>query len=106
MDILFNNNHHLFPFKYYCSSPQGSPIICGKPVLKAADPSLCHVHYQRSQKGISQALKKAGVTMPSSSNKPIPKFSLLISQAVHQIQMKRQSANNLKDDEPKQQALG
>ncbi|XP_078150288.1 uncharacterized protein LOC144545596 [Carex rostrata] len=88
------------------SSPQGTPIICGKPVLKAANPSLCHAHYQRSQKGISQALKKAGVTMPSSSNKPIPKFSLLISQAVHLIQMRRQCVNSSKDDEPKEQTLG
>jgi hypothetical protein len=75
-------------------------------VLRAANPSLCHAHYQRSQKGISQALKKAGITMPSSSNKPIPKFSLLISQAVHHIQMKRQSSgDNLKDDKTKERTL-
>jgi hypothetical protein len=75
-------------------------------VSRAANPSLCHAHYQRSQKGISQALKKAGVTMPSSSNKPNPKFSLLISQAVLHIQMKRQSSgNNLKDDKATEQTL-
>ncbi|KAJ4751527.1 INO80 complex subunit D [Rhynchospora pubera] len=95
------------PCNFVIKSPQGAPIICGKTVLKAANPSLCQAHYQRSQKGISQALKRAGVTLPSSSNKPIPKFSLIISEAVHQIQMKRLSGNNSKSDEPKkEQALG
>ncbi|KAF3328534.1 INO80 complex subunit D-like protein [Carex littledalei] len=70
------------------SSQQSGQSICGKPVLKAAMPSLCQVHLQRSQKGITQALKKAGLN-PSASNNPVPKFSVLIAQSVRQIQARR-----------------
>ncbi|XP_073008238.1 uncharacterized protein [Typha latifolia] len=75
------------------SSAQSGLIICGKPVLRAAMPSFCHVHFQRAQKNFTQALKKAGINMPSSS-KTVPKFSALIAECVRQIQTKRIEALN------------
>lgn len=43
------------------SAPTGS-IICGKPVLSAAVPSMCSMHFQSAQKNVSQALKRQALT--------------------------------------------
>ncbi|KAF6136913.1 hypothetical protein GIB67_018952 [Kingdonia uniflora] len=48
------------------------PVHCGKPILKATAPSFCFVHFQKAQKHVARALKKAGLHIPSSS-KPAPK---------------------------------
>jgi len=73
------------------NSAQSVHITCGKPVLRAAVPCLCPVHFQKIQKQILQALKKAGV---NSSSRPTPKFHVLIAESVRQIQARRRKALN------------
>ncbi|XP_072963817.1 uncharacterized protein [Typha angustifolia] len=77
---------------FVIKSAQTGQIVCGKPVLRAATPSLCCVHYQRAQRGIAQALKKAGLNM--STSKTVPKFSVLVAECVRQIQTRRREALN------------
>ncbi|XP_010930914.2 uncharacterized protein [Elaeis guineensis] len=72
------------------SAPTGS-IICGKPVLRAEVPSLCSMHFKRAQKSVSQALKKAGLNLLTSS-KSTPNFHVIIAECIHQIQSKRRAA--------------
>ncbi|URE28814.1 hypothetical protein MUK42_06191 [Musa troglodytarum] len=68
------------------SCGQGGPIItCGKPVLRVAEPSLCHVHFPKVQRSISKAFKSAGLNI-SSSSRAAHKFSVLIAECVRQIQ--------------------
>ncbi|KAG6466610.1 hypothetical protein ZIOFF_075580 [Zingiber officinale] len=69
------------------------PITCGKPVLRSSIPSLCHIHLQKSQRSISQALRKAGLNIYSTS-KPAPKFSVLIAECVCQIQARRRALDS------------
>ncbi|KAJ8642626.1 hypothetical protein MRB53_004374 [Persea americana] len=76
---------------YVVKSAQSGPVICGKPVIRAAVPALCTVHFQKAQRHVSQALKKAGFS-GSSSNKPAPKFHVIIAEYVRQIQAKRKEA--------------
>ncbi|PKA66691.1 hypothetical protein AXF42_Ash003346 [Apostasia shenzhenica] len=80
---------------YVIKCTQNGPQICAKPVLRAAIPSLCPVHSQKIQRQIFQALKKAGLNL-SSSNKPLPKFHVLISECVRHIQAKRRSSKSVK----------
>lgn len=88
--ILFDTKQTLYKAcNYVIKSTNVGPQICAKPVLRAAVPSLCPVHFQRSQRQLSQALKKAGVNAYS-QNKPVPKLSVMISECVRQIQAKRQ----------------
>ncbi|KAJ8642581.1 hypothetical protein MRB53_004329 [Persea americana] len=54
-------------------------------------PALCIVHFQKAQRHVLQALKKAGFS-GSSSNKPAPKFHVIIAEYVCQIQDKRKEA--------------
>ncbi|KAL5998119.1 hypothetical protein ACLOJK_009054 [Asimina triloba] len=72
-------------------SAQTGPIVCGKPVLRAAVPSLCNAHFQMAQKHVSRALKKAGLHM-TLATKPAPKFHVIIAEYVHQIQARRKEA--------------
>ncbi|CAL9115433.1 unnamed protein product [Musa acuminata var. zebrina] len=76
---------------YVTRSGQSGPITCGKPVLRVAVPSLCQVHFQKTQKSITQALKRAGHNV---SSRPAPKFSILIAEYIHQIQSRRRDAVN------------
>ncbi|XP_042466537.1 INO80 complex subunit D-like [Zingiber officinale] len=78
-------------------SKNGEPITCAKPILVDAIPSLCHIHLQKYQTSISQALRKHGVNIPS--GKPVPKLSAIIAESVRQIQAKRKEAlkNSSKD---------
>ncbi|XP_058102360.1 uncharacterized protein LOC131246347 [Magnolia sinica] len=87
--ILSDSKQKLYKACSYVikSAPTG-PIICGKPVLRAAVPSLCTVHFQMAQKHVSRALKKAGLNT-SSSSKLAPKFHVIIAEYVRQIQAKR-----------------
>lgn len=62
--------------------------ICAKPILRAADPSLCPNHYHQAQKKLSQVMKKAGVNIYS-SNKSVTNLNAIISECVRQIQDKR-----------------
>ncbi|KAL5991006.1 hypothetical protein ACLOJK_011912 [Asimina triloba] len=72
---------------------QTGRVTCGKPVLRAAVPSLCTIHFQKAQRHVSQALKKAGLNC-SSSSKPAPKFHVIIAEYIQQIQNKRIEAQN------------
>lgn len=90
--ILSDSKQKLYKAcSYVIKSAQTGPIICGKPVLRAAVPSLCTIHFQKAQRHVSQALKKAGFNT-SSSSKPAPKFHVIISEYVRQIQAKRREA--------------
>ncbi|XP_010268296.1 PREDICTED: INO80 complex subunit D isoform X1 [Nelumbo nucifera] len=76
---------------YVIKSAQTGPILCGKPILRSTVPSLCMVHFQKAQKHVTRALKKAGLNI-SSSTKLAPKFHVIVAEAVHQIQTKRRAA--------------
>ncbi|PKA66699.1 hypothetical protein AXF42_Ash003354 [Apostasia shenzhenica] len=80
---------------YVIKSTQNGPQICAKPVLRAAIPSLCPIHSQKIRRQILQALKKVGLNL-SSSNKPLPKLHVLISECVRHIQVKRRSKRLVK----------
>ncbi|XP_068666096.1 uncharacterized protein [Aristolochia californica] len=74
-----------------CVFPVGQ-ITCGKPILRAAVPSLCNGHLQKYQKNVLRALKKGGMNVTSSSK--APKFSVIIAEYVRQIQAKRREARD------------
>ncbi|KAK1431501.1 hypothetical protein QVD17_07960 [Tagetes erecta] len=73
---------------YVIKSSQAGPIICGKPILKCTVPSLCAPHFQKAEKHVARALKKAGLNA-SSTNKLAPKFHIIIAEYVRQIQSNR-----------------
>ncbi|CAD5171215.1 unnamed protein product [Musa acuminata subsp. malaccensis] len=79
------------------SCGQSGPVTCGKPVLRATVPSLCHVHSQKAQRSILQALKRAGLNLASSS-RPAPKFSVLLAECVNQIQARRKELDAAVND--------
>ncbi|KAG6531749.1 hypothetical protein ZIOFF_005569 [Zingiber officinale] len=75
----------------------GEPIICAKPILVAAVPSLCHIHLQKYHRAISQAFRKTGINMPS--GRLVPKISVIVAVSVSHIQAKRREVlkNSSKD---------
>ncbi|KAF5759951.1 putative DNA-binding domain, KAT8 regulatory NSL complex subunit 2 [Helianthus annuus] len=73
---------------YVIKSSQAGPIICGKPILKCTVPSLCTPHFQKAEKHVARALKKAGLNT-SSTSKLAPKFHVIIAEYVRQIQSNR-----------------
>ncbi|KAK3204657.1 hypothetical protein Dsin_018703 [Dipteronia sinensis] len=79
-------------------SAQAGPITCGKPIMRSTVPSLCNVHFQKAQKHVTRALKKAGHNI-SSSSKLAPKFHVIVSEYVREIQAKRR--NELKKNRNK-----
>lgn len=92
--ILSDDRQQLYKAcSYVVKSGQTGPLICGKPVLKAAVPSLCTVHFQKAQKHVAHSLKRAGLNT-SSSSKLAPKFHLIISEYVNYIQSQRRGAQN------------
>lgn len=72
-------------------SAVAGPITCGKPIVKSTIPSLCTVHFQKAQKHVTRALKKAGLNV-SSSSKLAPKFHVIVAEYINQIQAKRRNA--------------
>lgn len=93
--ILSDTRQQLYkPCSYVGKSVQSKPVTCGKPVLKAAVPSLCTVHFQKAQKHVARSLKRAGLNT-SSSSKSAPKFHLIISEYVKHIQSKRREARTV-----------
>lgn len=82
-------------FRFWISSAQQGPILCGRPILKSTIPSLCNIHFPKAQKDVKHALKKAGLNV-SSSSKLAPKFHVVIAEYVHQIQSKRRAAQKHK----------
>jgi hypothetical protein len=90
--ILSDKRQQLYKAcSYVVKSGQTGPTTCGKPVLKAAIPSLCTVHFQKAQKQVAHSLKRAGLNT-SSSSKLAPKFHLIISEYVNYIQSQRREA--------------
>ncbi|KAK3032807.1 hypothetical protein RJ639_035413 [Escallonia herrerae] len=81
----------LFLFFVDLTLAQAGPITCGKPILRATCPSLCHVHFQKAQMHITRALEKAGLNI-SSSSKLAPKFHVIVTEYVREIQRKRRAA--------------
>ncbi|KAL5781067.1 hypothetical protein ACOSP7_006096 [Xanthoceras sorbifolium] len=62
LHILSDTKQKLYkPCDYVIKSAQAGPITCGKPILRSTVPSLCNVHFQKAQKHVTRALKKAGV---------------------------------------------
>ncbi|ERN20118.1 hypothetical protein AMTRI_Chr06g201610 [Amborella trichopoda] len=92
--ILSDSRQQLYKAcSYVVKSVQTGPIVCGKPVLKAVVPSLCGIHYEKAEKHIARSLKKAGLNHMPSSNRPAPKFHILITEYVRHIQAKREACN-------------
>lgn len=76
---------------YVIKSSQAGPILCGKPILRSAVPSLCSPHFHKAEKHVARALKKAGLSANSTS-KLAPKFHVIVAEYVNQIQAKRRAA--------------
>ncbi|GAB4859083.1 hypothetical protein Ancab_010548 [Ancistrocladus abbreviatus] len=75
---------------YVIKSAEAEPRICGKPILRVMVPSLCDIHFQKSQKHVRSALEKAGLNASSSSDLA-PKFNVIVAEYVKQIQAKRRA---------------
>lgn len=92
MHILSDRKQKLYKACNYTikSSPTG-PILCGKPILMSTVPSYCSLHFQKSEKHVTRALKKAGLTA-SNTNKVAPKFHVIVAEYVNHIQNKRRAA--------------
>lgn len=82
----------------FASSPTG-PILCGKPILRSTVPSYCSLHFQKAEKHVARALKKAGLNI-SSTTKLAPKFHVIVSEYVRQIQSKRRIAQKALPEKP------
>ncbi|XVF76916.1 hypothetical protein PTKIN_Ptkin13bG0305900 [Pterospermum kingtungense] len=91
LHILSDSKQKLYKAcTYVIKSAHAGPITCGKPILRSTVPSLCTVHFQKAQKHVNRALKKAGLNV-SSSTKLAPKFHVIVAEYVHQIQAKRRA---------------
>ncbi|XP_065869070.1 uncharacterized protein [Euphorbia lathyris] len=91
LHILSDAKQKLYkPCGYVIKSAQAGPITCGRPILRSSAPSLCNMHFQKAQKHVTRALKKAGLNV-SSSSKLAPKFHVIVTEYVRQIQAKRKA---------------
>ncbi|KAK4751269.1 hypothetical protein SAY87_004751 [Trapa incisa] len=92
LHILSDPKQKLYkPCCYVIKSAQAGPITCGKPILRSTAPSFCAVHFQKVQKHVTRALRKAGLNV-ASSNKLSPNFHIIVAEYVRQIQAKRKTA--------------
>nr|TKR98723.1 INO80 complex subunit D-like [Populus alba] len=67
LHILSDAKQKLYkPCGFVIKSAQAGPITCGKPILRSTAPALCTVHFQKAQKHVTQALRKAGLNVSSS----------------------------------------
>ncbi|KAL8122438.1 hypothetical protein AgCh_018966 [Apium graveolens] len=82
---------------YVIKSSQAGPILCSKPILRAAVPSLCTPHMQKAEKHVARALKKAGLSGHSTS-KLAPQFHVIVAEYVNQIQANRRAARKVKKE--------
>ncbi|KAJ4721670.1 INO80 complex subunit D like [Melia azedarach] len=90
--ILSDSKQKLYKgCSYVIKSGQTGPILCGKPVLRSTVPSLCPIHFQKAEKHVARALKKAGLNVTSPS-KVAPKLHIVVAEYVRQIQTKRRAA--------------
>lgn len=72
-------------------STQTGPILCCKPVLRSTVPLLCSTHMQVAEKHLIRGLKRAGLNIYS-TKRLAPKFHILVTEFVRQIQTKRRAA--------------
>ncbi|KAG2615414.1 uncharacterized protein LOC120663789 [Panicum virgatum] len=89
--ILLDPKQQLYQPCAFPTRTSGAPngeAICGNPVLRGITPLRCADHDPTSPKVIIEALKNVGIDLPLTS-KSVPKLSLLISETVREIQMKR-----------------
>ena len=84
----------IFPPFFSLYSAQAGPITCGKPIMRSTVPSLCSIHFQKAQKNVTRALKKAGLNV-STSSKLASNFHVIVAEYVRQIQAKRRSAKRV-----------
>ncbi|XP_056170918.1 uncharacterized protein LOC115664601 [Syzygium oleosum] len=99
LHILSDSKQKLYKAcSYVIKSAQAGPITCGKPILRSTVPSLCTIHFQKAQKHVTRALKKAGLNVTSSS-KLAPKFHVIVAEYVRQIQAKRRAAQRANTSE-------
>ncbi|TKY50566.1 INO80 complex subunit D [Spatholobus suberectus] len=83
------SHYGLNPFKQIGHlSAQAGPITCGKPILRSTVPALCTVHSQKAQKHLTRTLKRNSPNI-SSTSKMAPKFHVLLTEYVNQIQVRR-----------------
>ncbi|KAJ6312004.1 hypothetical protein OIU77_013705 [Salix suchowensis] len=87
-------------------SAQGRPVLCGKPALISTVPSLCPMHFQKAERHLARALKKAGLGV-SSPSKLAPKLHVIVTEFVRQIQTKRRAAlkENISEDHIKEEKI-
>ncbi|KAI3459113.1 hypothetical protein Pfo_015776 [Paulownia fortunei] len=64
---------------------------CSFSIKRSSVPSYCPLHFQKAEKHMARALKKAGLNV-SSTSKLSPKFHVIVAEYVHQIQIKRRAA--------------
>ncbi|KAL9427034.1 hypothetical protein AB3S75_033756 [Citrus x aurantiifolia] len=92
LHILSDSKQKLYKgCSYVTKSGQTGPILCGKPILRSTVPSLCPMHFQKAERHVARALKKAGLNVTSPS-KVAPKLHVVVAEYVRQIQTKRRSA--------------
>ncbi|KAK4436094.1 hypothetical protein Salat_0773100 [Sesamum alatum] len=92
MHILSDAKQKLYKAcSFSIKSSTTGPILCGKPILRSTVPSYCSLHFQKAEKHMVRALKKAGLNV-SSTSKLAPKFHVIIAEYVRQIQQKRRTA--------------
>ncbi|KAG2696945.1 hypothetical protein I3760_07G083900 [Carya illinoinensis] len=90
--ILSDSKQKLYRGCSYCiKSTQTGPILCCKPVLRSTVPLLCSTHMQVAEKHLIRGLKRAGLNIYS-TKKLAPKFHILVTEFVRQIQTKRRAA--------------
>lgn len=92
MLLFFLYYYRLYGYCLNYSCGQSAPISCGKPILRTVVPSLCHIHLQKAQRSVSQALRRAGINI--SSGRPAQTVSTLIAEFVCGIQAQRTEAMN------------
>ncbi|CAN6335842.1 unnamed protein product [Urochloa humidicola] len=105
--ILLDPKQQLYQPCAFPTRNSGTPngeAICGNPVLRGITPLRCADHDPKSQNLVVEALRNAGIDMPLTS-KSVPKLSLLISQTVREIQMKRKLSMNAGKTAPSYMSL-
>ncbi|MFS8006091.1 putative DNA-binding domain, KAT8 regulatory NSL complex subunit 2 [Helianthus anomalus] len=80
---------------FFCMfSVHAGLVPCGKPVLRSIVPSLCSIHYLKAQQHVVRALRKAGLNI-TSMNKSGPKFHVVVTEYVREIQEKRKKNGSM-----------
>ncbi|XP_073297437.1 uncharacterized protein [Primulina huaijiensis] len=96
MHILSDAKQKLYKAcNFSIKSSTTGPILCGKPILRSTVPSYCPIHFQKAEKHMACALKRAGLNV-SSASKLAPKLHILIAEYVRQIKHKRRAARKSK----------